>query len=161
MTTASGTRRTDSASLEIHASPAEIFDAFTDGNKLMQWLPPDTMTGEVLTYDFREGGSYRIALTRDASADRHAGKTEGRTDVSHGRFLTVEPDRGIVQSVVFESKDPAFAGEMIMTWTFEPSDKGTKVSILADNVPPGISEADHARGLRSTLANLARYVTRR
>jgi len=53
------------------------------------------------------------------------GKTVGRTDVTTGRFLTLEPGKRIVQSVEFESADVAFAGEMIMTWSFEPTTTGT------------------------------------
>jgi hypothetical protein len=37
---------------------------------------------------------------------------------------------------------------------------GTRVEFRADDVPPGISAEDHAAGLNSSLANLARYVER-
>ena len=158
MSETSPVRRTDRASLEIAATPDALYAAFADAAKLMQWLPPDTMTGRALEYDFREGGRYRIALTLDDSAPSNAGKTTGRTDVTHGRFLVLDPGRRIAQSVEFESADPAFSGEMLMTWSFEPSGSGTKVAITADNVPPGISEKDHDAGLRSTLENLARFV---
>jgi uncharacterized protein YndB with AHSA1/START domain len=116
------------------------------------------MTGSALEYDFREGGRYRIALRYDEAAPADAGKTEGRTDVSAGRFLALEPGRRIVQSVEFQSTDAAFAGEMVMTWSFEPTAAGTKVTITAENVPAGISQADHNEGLRSSLENLARFV---
>jgi uncharacterized protein YndB with AHSA1/START domain len=149
-------RRTDTASLVIAASPDAIYRAFVTPEALMAWLPPEGMTGRVLEYQFREGGAYRIELAyRDASS---AAKTTDRTDVSAGRFVALEPGRRIVQSVEFESTDAAFAGEMIMTWTFEPADGGTRVVIVASNVPEGISQADHDEGLRSSLAQLARYV---
>jgi uncharacterized protein YndB with AHSA1/START domain len=144
--------------MEIAATAQELYAAFADPAKLMAWLPPGTMTGRVLEYDFREGGRYRIALTYDDAAPTTAGKTEGRTDVSAGRFLALEPDRRIVQSVEFESADAAFAGEMVMTWAFEPTPSGTKVTITAENVPAGISPADHEEGLRSSLENLGRFV---
>ncbi|AUX40175.1 uncharacterized protein SOCE26_015740 [Sorangium cellulosum] len=124
----------------------------------MAWLPPESMTGGVLDYDFREGGRYRIELTYDEAAPSGAGKTTGRTDVSTGRFLSLEPGKRIVQSVEFESSDASFAGEMVMTWSFEPLPAGTRITITAENVPPGISQADHDAGLRSSLENLARYL---
>ncbi|AUX40181.1 uncharacterized protein SOCE26_015800 [Sorangium cellulosum] len=124
----------------------------------MAWLPPESMTGRVLDYDFREGGRYRIELTYDEAASGDVGKTTGRTDVSAGRFLSLEPGKRIVQSVVFESPDAAFAGEMVMTWSFEPLPAGTRITITAENVPPGISQADHDAGLRASLENLARYL---
>lgn len=123
------------------------------------WLPPESMTGRVLDYDFREGGRYRIELTYDDAAPVGVGKTTGWTDVSTGRFLSLEPGKRIVQSVAFESSDASFTGEMVMTWSFESLPAGTRITITAENVPPGISQADHEAGLRSSLENLARYLS--
>jgi uncharacterized protein YndB with AHSA1/START domain len=151
-------RRTDTASLVIAARPEAIYRAFADPEALMAWLPPGNMTGRALEYDFREGGRYRIELTYDEAAGPGAGKTTERTDLSAGRFLSVLPGRRIVQSVEFESAHASFAGEMVMTWTFDPLGESTRVTITAENVPAGISKADHDAGLRSSLENLARYL---
>jgi uncharacterized protein YndB with AHSA1/START domain len=152
-------RRTDSASIEIASSPQAVYAAFSDSAALMQWLPPGTMTGRALEYDFREGGRYRLELTYEDAAPSDVGKTSGRTDVTTGRFRSLEPGARIVQTVEFESTDVAFAGEMIMTWSFEATTSGTtKVTICAENVPPGVSKADHDAGLRSSLENLAKYL---
>jgi hypothetical protein len=48
---------------------------------------------------------------------------------------------------------------MLMTWVFEPTPAGTKVTITAENVPSGISPADHDEGLRSSLENLAKFMS--
>jgi uncharacterized protein YndB with AHSA1/START domain len=151
-------RRTDTASLAIAAKPDTIYGAFADPDALMAWLPPGNMTGRVLEYDFREGGRYRIELTYDEAGPPGAGKTTERTDISSGRFLSLKPGERIVQSVEFESADASFAGEMVMTWTFESVGERTRVTITAEDVPPGISKADHEVGLRSSLENLARYL---
>ena len=45
-----------------------------------------------------------------------------------------------------------------MTWEVTPVEEGTRVDIRADDVPDGISAADHAAGLSSSLANLAAYL---
>jgi uncharacterized protein YndB with AHSA1/START domain len=150
--------RTDSASLVVAARTDAVYAAFADPAALMRWLPPGGMTGRVLEYDFREGGRYRIELTYGEDAPSAGGKTTARTDVTTGRFLSLSAGARIVQSVEFESADASFAGEMIMTWTFAPSPTGTLVTVMAENVPPGISKADHDAGLRSSLENLARHV---
>lgn len=150
--------RTDTASAVIAAPPEAVYRAFADPDGLVAWLPPASMSGRALEYDFREGGRYRIELTYGDKAPAGAGKTTARTDVSSGRFLLLEPSERIVQSVEFESQEASFAGEMIMTWSFEPVDAGTRVTVTAENVPPGISRSDHEAGFRSTLANLARYL---
>jgi uncharacterized protein YndB with AHSA1/START domain len=150
--------RTDSASAVIDALPEAVYRAVADPDALMAWLPPEGMSGRVLEYDFREGGRYRIELTYGDAAAAGAGKTTARTDVTAGWFLSLAPGECIVQSVEFESEDASFAGEMIMTWSFEAAGARTRVTITAENVPPGISQADHDAGLRSSLENLARYL---
>ena len=113
------------------------------------------MSGRILLFEPREGGRYRIELALEGGGNKLAGKTTERTDVTSGRFLAMEPGRRIVQSVEFESADPAFAGTMIMTWTLEPAPDGTLVTVSATEVPPGISAEDHEAGLASSLENLA------
>lgn len=151
-------RRSDEATRVINASPDTIYNAFASADALMQWLPPAGMSGRALEYDFQEGGRYRIELRYDEKPSNEPGKTTDRTDVTNGRFLEVVPGRRIAQSVEFESNDAAFAGEMTMTWSFDTTGKGTLVTVTADNVPNGISKADHDAGLRSSLENLAAFV---
>jgi hypothetical protein len=47
---------------------------------------------------------------------------------------------------------------MVMTWQLEAAGDGTEVTVIAADVPPGISQADHEVGIASSLANLATYV---
>jgi uncharacterized protein YndB with AHSA1/START domain len=150
--------RIDTASVVVSANADEVYRSFLDPQALIAWLPPDGMTGRVLDYDFREGGRYRIELTYANEVSGEVGKTTGRTDVSAGRFLALEPGKRIVQSVEFESPDVSFAGEMRMTWKFEALPAGTRVTVTAENVPSGIGKADHEAGLRGSLQNLARFV---
>jgi len=145
----------------IEASADELYNAFVDADSLIAWLPPQGMSGRVLLFEPQDGGRYQIELTYGADAPAGVGKSTSHSDVTSGRFLALEPGRRIVQSVEFKSDDDAFAGEMIMTWTFEPAGKTTKVTITAENVPAGISAEDHAAGLTSTLENLAAYVASR
>jgi hypothetical protein len=47
---------------------------------------------------------------------------------------------------------------MTMTWEIAAVEAGTRVDIVAEDVPDGVSAEDHAAGLSSSLANLADYV---
>ena len=153
--------RSDTASRQISASPDTLYRAFVDPTSLMKWLPPSGMTGRALEYDFRVGGRYRIELRHEGEAPAGSGKTTDRTDVTKGRFIELVPGRRITQSVEFESGDPAFAEEMMITWSIEPTPEGAMVRVTAADVPSGISKEDHDAGLRSSLDNLARFVDRR
>ena len=131
----------------------------TDRDALVQWLPPEGMTGEMLAFDARPDGGYRMALTHGQAA-HEPGKSSEHGDVVEVRYLALVPNAKIIQSAEFESEDPAFAGTMVMTWTFEAAGEATRIAIVCDNVPAGIRKQDHAAGLKSSLANLARFVER-
>jgi uncharacterized protein YndB with AHSA1/START domain len=150
--------RIDSQSRLISADTATTYNAYINPADLVRWLPPTGMNGRIDIFDRRPGGAYRIILIYDRSAQSSQGKTTEDADVVHGRFLELVPNQKIVQSVQFESDDPRFAGEMTMTWLFTPGPEGTTVQITAENVPEGISPADHAAGFAATLANLAAFV---
>lgn len=147
--------RTDTASRLIAAPPDAVYAALVDPDTLIAWLPPAGMTGRVLLFEPWQNGRYRIELRYGKAG---AGKTTAGSDVTAGRFLALEPGRRLVQSVVFESDDPRFAGEMIVTWALDTTPGGTTVTISARNVPAGISADDHAAGLSSSLDNLARFL---
>lgn len=150
--------RTDTASRVIAAPPDRIYDALTDADAVAAWLPPEGMTGRIIAFEPLAGGRFALALTYDDPAAHGLGKTEADTDVTEGRFLDLDPNRRVVQSARFDSDDPDLAGEMRMTWLLDPQDGGTRVTITAEDVPAGIGAADHADGLASSLANLARHV---
>lgn len=155
------TGRTDSATRLVRASPDSTYLAFVDAGALMAWLPPEGMSGRALLFEPWPGGRYRIELALEGDGHEASGKTTERTDVTGGRFLELVPGRRIVQTVEFESADPAFAGTMVMTWRLDPVAEGTEVTVSAANVPPGISAEDHQAGLASSLENLARFVAGR
>jgi len=150
--------RTDTASRIVQASPSAVYSAFIDPTALAAWLPPKGMHASIEVFDPREGGIYRITLRYDERAPGVHGKASDDTDVAEGRFVELVPDERIVQSVTFESDDPAFAGEMTMCWLLDPVPEGARVTIICENVPPGISAEDHQTGLASTLENLAAYL---
>jgi uncharacterized protein YndB with AHSA1/START domain len=149
--------RSDHASRFVAAPPDRAFAALVDPSALIEWLPPQGMTGRFERFDFRPGGSYRLRLTyHDASTA--PGKSSADTDVVEARFVDIVPGMRVVQAVDFVSDDPAFAGTMTMTWEVSAAGGGALVSIRADDVPAGISAQDHADGLASSLNNLAAYL---
>ena len=149
--------RTDSASRVVAASVDRVFAALVDQDALTTWLPPQGMTGRFERFDARPGGSYRLVLTLGDPTSTH-GKATADSDVVEARFVEIVDGERVVQAVDFESDRPEFAGTMAMTWEVAGVDGGTLVTITASDVPVGISAEDHATGLASSLANLARYV---
>jgi uncharacterized protein YndB with AHSA1/START domain len=116
------------------------------------------MTGKIHEFDARVGGGYRMSLFYPSSEQVYRGKTSEREDRFTARFVELTPLSRIVEAISFDSVDPAFLGEMTMTVTFEERDGGTEVTILFENIPPGIRPEDNEAGSRSSLEKLARYV---
>lgn len=149
--------RRDRASRVIAAPPERVYAAFVEREALTAWLPPRGMTGTFERFDPRPGGSYRLVLTyADASASR--GKTGADTDIVEARFIALVPGARVVQAVDFVSDDPAYAGTMTMAWEITAVGDGTRVDIVAEGVPDGITVADHAAGMASSLENLAEFL---
>ena len=140
----------------IARPPDEVFAALVDVEARTAWLPPAGMSGRFTWFDARPGGGYRLTLTYDDGTTR--GKSMENADVVEVRFTAVDEPRQLVEEADFVSDDPDLAGTMTMTWSLEPADRGTLVTITATDVPDGISSEDHATAFASTLDNLDRYV---
>jgi uncharacterized protein YndB with AHSA1/START domain len=151
--------RKDFAARVIEAPPDVVYRAFIDPASLIAWLPPKGMTGQILHFDARPGGAFRMVLTLDQPG-ASTGKTTDDSDIVEVRFVDLVVNERIVQLVDFESKQPEFAGTMRMTWTLRAVPQGTEVSILCEDVPSGISKEDHDAGLQSSLENLAAFAER-
>ena len=150
--------RVDTASRIIAAPAQAIYDAFIDPDRQARWLAPSGMTGRFDWFEPHPGGHYRMILTYADGGAAHPGKSTADADIAEGRFLVFEPASRIVQTADFVSDDPAFAGTMTIEWTLAPVAGGTQVTVVARDVPPGISTEDHVAGLSSSLANLAEFV---
>jgi uncharacterized protein YndB with AHSA1/START domain len=132
-----------------------LYRAFIDPVALASWLPPRGMAGKVSAFDLRVGGRFDMTLTYQDHSSETAGKTSRDTDVVRGTFVELVPDERIVWRAEFDSADPAFAGTMVISWTFRPVDGGTEVSVRCDDMPEGIRPENHQVGLNSSLENLA------
>jgi uncharacterized protein YndB with AHSA1/START domain len=134
-----------------------VFEALVDRDALETWLPPGGMTARFEQFDPTPAGSYRLVLTyADPAASE--GKSSADSDIVEVRYLDIVPGDRVVQAVDFVADDPKFAGTMTMTWTVSEEVSGTRVEIVAEDVPDGISAEDHAVGLAASLENLARFV---
>jgi uncharacterized protein YndB with AHSA1/START domain len=144
------------ASRLIAATPEALYDAFMDPEALVEWLPPDRMTGQIHSFEPRIGGGSEMSLFNQPDEQVFRGKTAEREDRVRVRFTDLAPPRRIVQAVSFVSDDPDLGGEMTMTWTFEPAAKGTRVSVLSANLPAGLRPQDNQAGSEISLDQLAR-----
>ncbi|MGA7615766.1 MAG: SRPBCC family protein [Thermoanaerobaculia bacterium] len=140
----------------VNAPRAAVYRFILDARAVAQWMVPDGMTSEIHRFEPREGGSFRISLTYESPDAR--GKTSAHTDSYHGRFVTLVPDERIVETIEFETDDPAMQGEMTVTITLRDVDGGTEVRAVHEPLPPALSPRDNETGWRMSLAKLAALV---
>jgi uncharacterized protein YndB with AHSA1/START domain len=138
----------------VHAAPAAVYEALVRAERLARWLPPEGATGAVDLFEPRVGGRIRITLSFQAAT----GKSSAHTDVIEGRFVELLPGHRVVQAFSFRSDDPRFAGVMTMAWHLHAAGAGTRVQVVASDVPAGIARAEHERGMASTLQNLKAFL---
>lgn len=148
---------THAASRTIIATPRAIFRALIDPDSMACWRAPTGMTLRIMVFEPRPGGRYRLALCYD-DPSAAPGKSTADSDIVDGQFVELIAEERIIEDVTFESDHPAFAGTMRITTSLAPVAGGTKVTIVTENVPPGISEEDHRVGMQSTLKNLANFL---
>ena len=152
-----GTERVDAAEKTISASPQVIFEALTTRSAVAEWLPPLGSSGEILEFDPRPGGPFKMILT--FANKRADGKTTGNTDTINAHFAKIKTNELVEQAIEFASDDPAYEGTMTMRWMLHPAGAGgTLVRVEARDVPEGIDPKEHANGLKSSLDNLEEYL---
>jgi uncharacterized protein YndB with AHSA1/START domain len=140
----------------LNAPRARVYDALLDPAAIARWRFPAGMTCEVHEFDAREGGALRISLTYEAP--ERSGKTAGRTDTYHGRFVRLVRDELVVEADEFETDDPALRGEMTSTIRLSDADGKTELVAVHDGLPSGISQADNETGWHEALERLAALV---
>jgi uncharacterized protein YndB with AHSA1/START domain len=153
----SANKRTDTCSRLIHAPASSIYEAYLNPESVMSWRPPEGMKCEIFEFNPHQGGTFKMSFSFIDEHHETPGKTTAHADVFSGIFEELKEDRKIVESVDFDSDDPAFSGTMKVINQLEVVPQGTLVTIRCEGVPSGIKESDHQKGIRSTLENLAKF----
>ncbi|HEY4106967.1 MAG TPA: SRPBCC family protein [Polyangiaceae bacterium] len=143
-------------SRHLNAPRARVYAALIDGAAVQKWRVPKGMQSEVHEFDGREGGKFRVSLTYDEPGA--SGKSSARTDTYHGHFVRLVPNELVLESLEFETTDPKFSGEMMITFSLSDEASGTRLDAVHDRVPAGVAAADNELGWSMSLANLAELV---
>lgn len=149
--------RTDKASRTITAPRDRVFQAFVKREEIVRWLPPAGARAILEEFEPAPDGPFRMTLIFAGSGSK-SGETSQNSDKVQGKFVEITPPERIVQQFTFVSDDPKFEGTMLMTWALDETPTGTLVSVVAENVPEGISAEDHQLGMTSSLESLAAIV---
>ena len=142
----------------VRVPRSQVYRALLDPTAVAEWRVPEDMTAEVLDFDAREGGRFRVRLRY---SDGRAGKTDGEGDVYSGFFKRLAPDEQVVEVIEFESDDDTVQGEMTLTTSLSEMEGGTLVELVHEGIPDGVPREQNEEGTRMALANLAAYLEAR
>ncbi|MEX1257600.1 MAG: SRPBCC domain-containing protein [Gemmatimonadota bacterium] len=118
----------------LHAPAGKVWDALTKRSELSRWYAPtDDFRTEVLEWDLRVGGTFRIAM--------HA--PDGKTHTCFGVFREITPGRRLSYTWSWEGQDP-----MDSIVAFDLSEKGgqTILRLTHTGLPSEEARAHHERG---------------
>ncbi|MCC6198591.1 MAG: SRPBCC domain-containing protein [Burkholderiales bacterium] len=103
-------KRSDSRSMFVSATPAEVFAAMSDATRIARWWGPDGFTSTIHQFDFQPGGVWRLTM--------HG--PDGRDYPNESRFTRIVPGE------LFEIEHLS-GHHFILSIELRPSEEGTRV----------------------------------
>jgi len=134
------------------ASPASVFDAWTNPKHLKNWWKIDEgWAVNIADLDLRNGGTFRLGLRAQDTGDTH---------VVSGTYYEVVPPRKLVFSFVVEGEEQSEIEERV-TVEFSDLHGDTKVDLTHARIRKGESTTFRERSWEAILGNLGAYLYRR
>ena len=131
----------------LTTKPDKVYRAFTEGDALAKWLPPNGFTCTVHHLDAKVGGTFKMSFRNFTTANSHS---------FGGKYLELVPSQRVRYTDVFD--DPNLRGEMQVTVTLKPVSVGTEVNIEQEGIPDAIPVEACYLGWQESLRNLASLV---
>lgn len=131
----------------LKAPASRVFRAFSTPEAKAVWLPPFGFIGQVHSFEFKEGGSYKMSFINFTNEQKHSWT---------GTFVTIKPNELLIFKDKFD--DPNLPGEMTVTITFKEVSCGTELSIKQEGLPEMIPSEMCYLGWQESLMKLAQLV---
>lgn len=131
----------------LPVQPEKLYRAFTEGDALAKWIPPDGFTCTVHHLDVQVGGSFRMSFKNFTTGHSHS---------FGGTYLELIPHEKLRYTDKFD--DPNLPGEMTVTINLRAVSCGTDLRITQEGIPEIIPVESCYLGWQQSLANLARLV---
>ena len=125
----------------INASVAEVYSAWTDPGKMVQWMGPGEVTCESVDIDLNVGGKYRI----------HMKSNECEHPIAVGVYKEIDPEKKLVFTWAWEGSDMP---DTLVTLTFAAEGAGTTLTLLHEGFPEQAVTDKHTEGWEGCLAGL-------
>lgn len=131
----------------LKAPVSRVFKAFSNPEAKATWLPPFGFICHVHSFDFKEGGHYKMSFTNFTNDQKHSWA---------GTFTTIKPNALLVFKDKFD--DPNLPGEMTVTISFKEVLCGTELTVKQEGIPEMIPAEMCYLGWQESLIKLAQLV---
>ena len=129
----------------IKASPAKVWAAITQPDRMLQWWGPDAGPTLSVEADVRPGGRFSIVF-RLLNGDEHN---------PTGVYRDVVPER----KLVFTWEWPEMPErESLVTFLLAPRDDGVELTLIHEQLPDEDARASHAAGWSGLLDKLSLFL---
>lgn len=144
-------KATDAYELEIErtlqAPPSKVWQALTRSGEVARWYgPSDDFRIEVLEWDCRPGGTYRVAM-HDPSGDTHT---------CFGVFREVEALKRLTYTWSWEGQPPM---DTLVAFELVEDGDATKLRFSHTGFPSADVKESHEQGWTGSLERLTRLVS--
>lgn len=131
----------------LKAPVERVFRAFSNPKAQASWIPPFGFIGEIHSFDFRVGGTYKMSFINFTNEQSHSWS---------GSFTQIKQNELLVYKDKFD--DPNLPGEMTTTVSFEAVSCGTELFIKQEGIPSVIPTEMCYLGWQESLFKLAQLV---
>ncbi|GMQ82235.1 MAG: SRPBCC domain-containing protein [Rhodothermia bacterium] len=127
----------------INGSREEVFDAWTNPDKICQWSAPEGISIEQSDVDLREGGEYLLLMN----------SPENKTHTAFGTYREVKRPSRLVYTWDWKEEDNRM-GDTLVTVEFNEMGETTEVVITHELFPNDEARDGHDMGWASCLNRL-------
>lgn len=131
----------------LKAPVSRVYRAFSNPEAKAVWIPPFGFICQVHSFDFKEGGSYKMSFINFTNEQKHSWS---------GTFVEIKPNERLILTDKFD--DPNMPGEMTVTITFKEVMCGTELIIKQEGIPEMIPAEMCYLGWQESLLKLAKLV---
>ncbi len=131
----------------LRAKPDLVYKAFTNGDAMAKWIPPNGYYCTVQHFDAIVGGGFKMKFT---NLENGEGNSFG------GEFIELVPGKKLVYTDKFD--DPNLPGTITVTVILKEVSCGTDVDITQANIPEMIPLEMCYLGWQDSMRQLANLV---
>ena len=139
-----------------NVNPETVFAAWSDPVALEKWFGPTCHRSKVEKFEFKENGNWQIRMI-PVEEDTACGGDATQDSICAGKFIKIVRPSLIVMSFTW-IENGGDIGDTTVTVEIKPTNSGTEVILIHENLPNEESCKAHEGGWTGTLECLDNFL---